>query len=116
MKKKINKLTSIEGKKFSVIAELELEYNVPLNLPQYLSARGKTNQNLSLLKIQNLSATFDLEVFIVPDPTGSTQPHRIPSNDRTPLQFVYNWDGAELQVTNASHEAATAQLALISIT
>lgn len=104
------------SKGLGAVAEVELEYNTPVKVAQYVSAKGKTNQNQSLLKIQNLSTAFALEVFIVPDPTGSTEPHRIEANDRKPLQFVHNWDGSILHVTNVSQEASSAEVTLISLT
>lgn len=107
----LNKLERSLG----IVANLELEYNHPLNVPQNYSAKGKTTQNTSVLSIQNTSAAFSLTVFVSPDVPNSTHNgvYTINANDATPLRLVNNWNGSILSISNISQEAATAKVTIV---
>lgn len=102
----------IHSKSLGQAAKLSLQYNQPIKLPQQFTAVcQKTSQTLSVLTIQNMSAKFQLSVFLDPDPSGKGI-HVIKANDPTQLQFTHNWNGAQLSISNISNEAATAQIGL----
>ena len=99
-----------------VNAQLNWQYNFPMNVPQYYSAVcQKTSQNDTMLTIQNLSATFDLTVYLNPAPDPQHSQIVIKANDRTPVNIVHNWNGAKLKLSNISQECATCRATLIDM-
>tara|TARA_R110000868_G_scaffold119310_6_gene316008 strand:+ start:23455 stop:23793 length:339 start_codon:yes stop_codon:yes gene_type:complete len=110
MKGKNENLNRVLG----VVQEINLNYNSPINLPQFVKALGKTNQTESLLRIQNLSNIFDLALYIQPMPKGQNPLVKITANDRKPIYITNNWNGAILSVANISQEAATGEITLVA--
>ncbi|MFQ5534224.1 MAG: hypothetical protein ACE5EM_05315, partial [Sphingomonadales bacterium] len=72
-----------------------------------------TTQNESLVRVQNLSATFDLTFYIIGGGVSETQ--TIAANDRKPFQLVHNFAGSRLRIANISQEAATMEATLIDL-
>lgn len=73
---------------------LELSYNQPVSVGQYLSAVCNPTPNaLATLTIQNDSLTQALTVVINPGTTTAdqTQTVTISANNPTPVVLTYNW-------------------------
>lgn len=100
--------------KAGLVGALHWEYNNPINVPQHFSAVcDKTTQNESLVRVQNLSATFDLTFYIIGG--GFTDTVTIKANDRQPWQKVMNFEGSKLRIANISQEAASLQATLVDL-
>ena len=104
-------LSSVE-RAVGVVGSINIEYNHPTPIPQHFSGVAKTTQNNTLLQIVNLSAAFELTVFLDPAPPTGDPFVNIPANDRTPRRIVQNYNGSILKIANVSQEAATALVTL----
>ncbi|MEX0300541.1 MAG: hypothetical protein AB3N28_15815 [Kordiimonas sp.] len=100
--------------KAGLVGALSWEYNNPINVPQHFSAVcEKTTQNESIVRVQNLSATFDLTFYIIGG--GLTETVTIQANDRKPWQKVHNFEGSKLRIANISQESASLQATLVDL-
>lgn len=109
----VAQLTKGESKA-GLVGALNWEYNNPINVPQHFSAVcEKTTQNESIVRVQNLSATFDLTFYIIGG--GLHETVTINANDRKPWQKVYNFEGSRLRIANISQEAATLQATVVDL-
>ena len=100
--------------KAGLVGALSWEYNSPINVPQHFSAVcEKTTQNESIVRVQNLSATFDLTFYIIGG--GVTETVTISANDRKPWQKVHNFEGSKLRIANISQESASLQATLVDL-
>lgn len=98
----------------SIVEELKLEYDTPLNVPQdYAAYCELTHQVTSVLSIQNLSKNFIATIFVSPiGGSDKSRIYKIPSNTTTPIRILHNWNGAVLKVANISAEATILKVSL----
>lgn len=105
--------THVEGAKTAQDG-LSLQYNQPLTVPENFSANcAATTQAISVLQIENLSTSNTLSFFINGG-SALTYAGSIPANTSTPYQYVGNFNGGRLVVTNTSSRDASALVTLKS--
>lgn len=96
----------------ATMPSLDLSSNDPVTLPPNYKCTGATSQIQSLLQIQNLSRSFEAWYFASAG-DAFTKNGRIAAGATDPIQWVWNFQGAELVIANVSPLEASMKITLI---